>query len=306
MIIEFGMGPRDDEDRRRFLRVSRHGGTPDKTSLHCLVKQVPGQANGRARDHWLSRVSAVTRSVISAEGFTCQPLARAFSKASTSMAFLGEEVLIVPRYPRGFIQISEEQAQPHRLSTVSSQSVAVQRAADGGQIRLARAVARRLSLCGNSQVGASKDKRRSRRRHFRQLRFGRTVMRFYIDRFGRFSDHHWLMECPPIDFVGRLQIGREQAVFPLQALDHRAHVVASPHDAMVRLRCLRQSKVRRPETVCDACNLPSQGLTFWGKLVRRPLTAADSGSAPAGVLLKWNSGSVRFVSATRRSLATRG
>jgi hypothetical protein len=42
------------------------------------------------------------------------------------------------------------------------------------------------------------------------------------------------MECPPIDFIGRLQIGRQQAVLSLQAIDHRPHIVASLHDVMVR------------------------------------------------------------------------
>ena len=32
----------------------------------------------------------------------------------------------------------------------------------------------------------------------------------------------------------RLQVGRQQAVLPSQALDHRAPIVASLHDVMVR------------------------------------------------------------------------
>ena len=39
-------------------------------------------------------------------------------------------------------------------------------------------------------------------------------------RVGRLADRHTLMEGPPIDFVGRLQIGCQQAVLPLQGLDH--------------------------------------------------------------------------------------
>jgi hypothetical protein len=48
--------------------------------------------------------------------------------------------------------------------------------------------------------------------------------------------HHtlMLMEAPPIDSIGRLQIGCQQAVIPLQALNHRAHIVAILHGAMVR------------------------------------------------------------------------
>ena len=41
-----------------------------------------------------------------------------------------------------------------------------------------------------------------------------------------------LMEAPPIDSIGRLQIGCQQAVIPLQALDHRALIVASLHDVL--------------------------------------------------------------------------
>ena len=99
------------------------------------------------------------------------------------------------------------------------------------------------------QVGTPKDERRCRRHHFRRLRHLRRVRcgghlaSFYIDWFGRLGDHHTLinhhtlMECPPIDFIGRLQIGRQQALLPLQALDHRAGNVASLNDAMVRQRC---------------------------------------------------------------------
>ena len=60
------------------------------------------------------------------------------------------------------------------------------------------------------------------------------MMHFYIDRFRRPDNHHTLMEGPPIDFIGRLQIGRQQAVLLLQAFDHRAHVVANLHDVMLR------------------------------------------------------------------------
>jgi len=60
------------------------------------------------------------------------------------------------------------------------------------------------------------------------------MMHFYIDRFGRLDNHHALIEGPPIDFIGRLQIGRQQAVLLLQALDHRAYVVANLHDVMLR------------------------------------------------------------------------
>ena len=82
-----------------------------------------------------------------------------------------------------------------------------------------------------------------RRAGFRQLRCGGHPSRFYIDRFGRLGDHHTPMECPPIDFISRLQIGRQQAVLPLQALDHRAHIVASLHDVMVRQQWLRRGKL---------------------------------------------------------------
>jgi hypothetical protein len=51
--------------------------------------------------------------------------------------------------------------------------------------------------------------------------------------FGRLDDHDTLMECLPIDFISRLQIGSQQAVLPLQAIDHRPHIVASLHDVMV-------------------------------------------------------------------------
>jgi hypothetical protein len=60
-------------------------------------------------------------------------------------------------------------------------------------------------------------------------------VRFYIDRFRRRSDHRALMKGPPIDPIGRLQLGRQQAVVSLQAPDHHA-VVASLHDVMVRQR----------------------------------------------------------------------
>jgi len=65
---------------------------------------------------------------------------------------------------------------------------------------------------------------------FRQLRCRGHLVSFYIDGFGRLGNHHTLMKSPPIDFIARLQIGRQQAVPPLQALDHRAHVVVSLHD----------------------------------------------------------------------------
>jgi hypothetical protein len=43
------------------------------------------------------------------------------------------------------------------------------------------------------------------------------------------------MKGPPIDPIGRLQIGRQQAVVSLHALDHHV-VVASLDDVMVRQR----------------------------------------------------------------------
>jgi hypothetical protein len=54
--------------------------------------------------------------------------------------------------------------------------------------------------------------------------------------FGRLGGHGTLMEYLPIDFISRLQIGRQQAVLPLLALDHPAHVLAIPHEVMVRQR----------------------------------------------------------------------
>jgi hypothetical protein len=63
-----------------------------------------------------------------------------------------------------------------------------------------------------------------------------TLVRFYIGRIRCLTDHDALMEGPPIDLIGRLQIGRLQAVVLLQSFDYRAHVVANLHDVMVRQR----------------------------------------------------------------------
>jgi hypothetical protein len=56
-------------------------------------------------------------------------------------------------------------------------------------------------------------------------------------RLGRLANQHALMEGARQSILSvRLQIGRQQAVVLLQALDHRAHVVANLHDVMVRQR----------------------------------------------------------------------
>jgi hypothetical protein len=58
-------------------------------------------------------------------------------------------------------------------------------------------------------------------------------MRFEIDGFGCLADRHRLMESPAIDFVGRLQECRKKGLLLLEALDHRAHVVATLHDLIL-------------------------------------------------------------------------
>jgi hypothetical protein len=89
----------------------------------------------------------------------------------------------------------------------------------------------RLSGCPH-QVGSPKDER-FRGHYFGQLWFSGSRLRFYIDRFRRAGVV--LMTGLPIDPIGRLQIGCQQAVVSLQALDDHA-VVASLHSVMVRQR----------------------------------------------------------------------
>jgi hypothetical protein len=50
------------------------------------------------------------------------------------------------------------------------------------------------------------------------------------------------MESPTIEFVSGFEESRQKALTPLQARDHRAHVVAILHDVMVYRAWLRRGK----------------------------------------------------------------